>query len=241
MGSTPTPAPETAPCRNGCGRTVTVITLLECRIVPWCSVCVAADEAGERERRVEKLMRQAGAPAKFRRWSLATYPAGHAEGRAALDAASGWLLAFLSGERHNLLLYGDVGVGKTGLAWSLVRAVCEEGIDAMFVNLRDYLWGVRKTFDSGAEQDTRPHAATLLALDDLGAERPTDFAREELSTLIEQRAGAGRPTIVTSNYAPGELARRLGHDELVIGQRIVSRLVQDATQVRVEGKDRRLL
>lgn len=232
--------PETALCRNRCGRSVEVVTLFEFRLVPWCQVCVEADMAGERERRVERLMSQANAPAKFRRWSLATYPRGHAEGQAAFEAANGWLLSFLSGERHNLLLYGDVGVGKTGLAWSLVRAACEEGIDAMFVNLRDYLWGVRKTFDSGAEQDTRPHVTTLLALDDLGAERPTDFAREELATLIDQRAGAGRATIVTSNYAPDELARRLGHDELVIGQRLVSRLVQDATQVRIEGKDRRL-
>ena len=78
----------------------------------------------------------------------------------------------------------------------------------------------------------------MLALDDLGAERPTDFARDELATLVEHRYMQGLPTIVTS-YPPSKLAARLGHDDPEVGQRLVSRLTDDAVQIRFIGPDRR--
>jgi DNA replication protein DnaC len=240
MGSAPTPAPETALCRNGCGQTVPVYKLWDFTIIPWCDECVKADDEEEQQRRAAVLLSRANVPKKMRAWSLATFPRDHAEAEAAWQAATDWHRGFLAGETHNLLLFGPVGVGKSGLAWSLIRATCEQGTDSMFLNLRDYLWSIRDSFRTNEQVDRRAHSIPLLALDDLGAERPTDFARDELATLVEHRTGAGLPTIVTSNYAPDELARRLGHDDLVIGQRIVSRLVQDAVQFRVEGMDRRL-
>ena len=65
--------------------------------------------------------------------------------------------------------------------------------------------------------------ATYLVLNDLGAERVTDWARETLATIIEARYVSGWPAmIVTANYAPSALAMRLGHDNTVIGKRIVA-------------------
>ena len=77
-------------------------------------------------------------------------------------------------------------------------------------------------------------------VDDIGAERCTDWARETLATLIEDRYTRKLLTILTSNYSPSGLAARLGHDDPIIGQRIVSRIVESCAQVNVDGRDHRL-
>lgn len=218
----------------------------------YCDDCSLAllleDEAGRQQQIVEDLLTRAGG-GRMTPWSLQTYP-DDATGRRAKGIAAEWFstLTFhdrdTDDRRHasgsNLLLFGPVGTGKTGLAWSLVRALCEERVDAMLVPFRHYLREIRTAIRERTPVDDRPHRVSVLALDDLGAERPTDFAREELATLVEHRTERGLPTIVTSNYDPAELIGRLGHDEPLIGRRIVSRLVQDATQFRLEGVDRRL-
>jgi DNA replication protein DnaC len=44
-------------------------------------------------------------------------------------------------------------------------------------------------------------------------------------------------TVVTSNYSPSQLTRRLGHDDPIIGKRIVSRLVENAVIVKLDRAD----
>lgn len=213
-----------------------------------CPACVAAadarEAAEERARRLELALERAGRDARMREWSFASYPT-DAPGKAAAKVAGEWIAEYAAGARRNLIVYGNVGGGKTGLAWCVVRALIEEHeVDAMLVNFRTMLAELRQTYadkQQGLPIDySRAHRVPVLALDDVGAERPTDWAREELAILVEERYSLGRPTIITSNYAPGELARRLGHDDPVIGQRIVSRLTENAVQHEVKARDRRL-
>lgn len=204
-----------------------------------CPACAEADLERERrethDRRIAHLLDRAGG-GRMRHLSLATYPADN-HGSQALATVHTWLDA---DPRPNLLLYGTVGAGKTGLAWGLIRHLCEHGTEAMLVNLRDWLAKRRYAISTHEPPDLRPLHVPILALDDVGAERPTDWARDELAQLVEERYQHQRPTIVTSNYDPAELAKRLGHDDLVIGQRIVSRLCDGAVQVRFTGTDRRI-
>ena len=111
-----------------------------------------------------------------------------------------------------------------------------------FANVRQLLAQIRRSFSAGAAHDPTEEliAADLLVLDDLGAERRTDWALETLATLVEERYVAERVTIVTSNYRPSELARLLGQDDPVIGQRIVSRLIEDAVLIHLDRPDLRL-
>ena len=80
----------------------------------------------------------------------------------------------------------------------------------------------------------------VLVVDDVGSERPTDFARAELLELVDFRHLNKLPTWYTSNYEPDDLAARLGHDEPIIGSRIVSRMVARAQQFRLTSTDRRV-
>lgn len=72
----------------------------------------------------------------------------------------------------------------------------------------------------------------LLVLDDLGREKVTDWASERLYVLVNERYNRRRPTIVTTNYSPDELASR-GYDALI------SRLVEGAAVVLLTAADYR--
>lgn len=213
-----------------------------------CEACIEAadlaDVEAARQARIEAAMTRAAARVgeRLAELSLETYPT-DAAGLAALAVAEEWLRRREAGERENLLLFGPVGVGKTGLAWGIVRRLIERGDDALLVNFRELLAELRQAFAdrrAGVPIDyLRAYDVTVLALDDVGAERPTDFAREELANLVERRYTRRLPTIITSNYDPDDLAERIGHDDIVIGERIVSRLIEGATQWQIGGEDRR--
>lgn len=94
--------------------------------------------------------------------------------------------------------------------------------------------------DAGQEQKPL-RRVDVLVVDELGARsNPSAWATEKTELLIAERHKHGLPMIVTSNYPPSELAARFGKDDLVRGQRIVSRLCEGARQVRFSGIDRRI-
>jgi DNA replication protein DnaC len=74
--------------------------------------------------------------------------------------------------------------------------------------------------------------ADLVVLDDLGREKVTDWASERLYVLVNERYNAMRPTVVTSNYGPDQLAER-GYDALV------SRLVEGSPAIQITASDYR--
>jgi DNA replication protein DnaC len=236
------------PCRNvDCPYDRPIVPAFELVGIVFASLCPGCDrEERERERlelrrrTVERLMSEVRLGQRVRAWSLGTFPAGDSQGRAALQAGIRWLEAYRQGERGGLLIQGPVGVGKTGLAWGLARElITKDMVEANMVVFRDLHADIRDGFREGRRGDLRLRSTPVLFLDDLGAERPTDWARDELATLVEHRWERGLTTGITSNYSLAELADRLGHDDAVVGKRIVSRLQEGATRIRMEGPDRR--
>jgi DNA replication protein DnaC len=177
---------------------------------------------------------------RMREWTLDTFPAADLAGRRALSAVREWLDA----ETCRLLLYGSVGAGKTGLAFGLARAWIERSLGPVhFVNVRRLLEEQRARFSCG-EPKAIDHLLDasddeLVVLDDLGAERPTEFAVETVSLIVERLHVNDIALVVTSNYDPAGLAKRLGGREVVEGKRIVSRLVEDALVIELARGDLR--
>ena len=105
-----------------------------------------------------------------------------------------------------LLLMGPPGVGKTHIAVAALRqVVSEKCTPGLYYDTRSLLATIRRTYDPvtrGSEVDVlRPVVeAELLVLDDLGAERLTDWVDETMNYVVNTRYNDRRPTIFTSNY-----------------------------------------
>ena len=75
--------------------------------------------------------------------------------------------------------------------------------------------------------------ADCLVLDDLGAEKTTDWSFSVLYLIIDNRYNNYKKTIITSNFALNQLAGKLGDD------RIPSRIRAMCSIVKMDGDDRR--
>lgn len=135
-------------------------------------------------------------------------------------------------------LYGLPGRGKTYAAACCVRLAVERGRSARLMTAKALLDAVKSEWDGGERGALkRAERYELLALDDLGMERPTDWAMETLTGLIDARVAEGLPTVITSNFSLGELRDRWGGMQ---GARFASRITGACERVHLEGSDRRL-
>lgn len=123
--------------------------------------------------------------------------------------------------RPSLVLAGPPGSGKTHTAaWMVRRWIGGNGPDPRFVRVPDLLDELRQSIALKNDPGARPAAGyvlewlaslPLLVLDDLGAERATDWAVERLGVLLEQRLVQRRLTIVTTNLLdPAAVNEALG-------------------------------
>jgi DNA replication protein DnaC len=126
---------------------------------------------------------------------------------------------------HGLWLMGDVGTGKTSLAMLVSKAAVEAGRSVAIYSLPRLLARIRRTYDAEAGEDSylqffeRLASVDLLHLDDLGAEKTSDWVLEQLYAIVDERYGSQRSMVVTTNLDQAEL-------EAQIGPRTVSRLVE---------------
>lgn len=132
---------------------------------------------------------------------------------------------------RNLVLLGPVGTGKSFAAVAACRPACSTGAEVQFLPVDELLDLLRPGGPEGALYDLA--RIDRLIIDDLGAERATEWTADRLFATINRRWLEERPTVVTSNLDPGGLTEALG-------PRLFSRLVgNDAVVLRLSGQDRR--
>ena len=137
-----------------------------------------------------------------------------------------------------LWLFGDTGTGKTTLAMLVSKAVLESGHSVAIYSLPKLLARIRRTYDSEPGGDSylaffeRLTAVDLLHIDDLGAEKRSDWVLEQLYAIVNERYEARRSIIVTTNLPHHELEEQ-------IGTRTVSRLNEMCEELALFGDDRR--
>lgn len=139
-----------------------------------------------------------------------------------------------------IVLAGAVGVGKSHLAAAIVNEQLDRGGKALFCAVPALMNDLRAAVKDGKQELLLKELSTvpLLALDDLGAERGTEFALEQLFLIVNTRLVGQKATVITTNYVdPTDLIARLGE---MTGQRIVSRLREMGEWVVLKGRDRRM-
>ena len=146
---------------------------------------------------------------------------------------------------RGLLVVGPVGVGKTHLAVAVLAELVDTmGVRGVFCDFTDLLARIQATFSRGSDESEDEILATyreadLLVLDELGARRPTDWARDVLYGLLNTRYNRKRITIVTTNY--GDAPEKPGGEtlELRVGTAVRSRLAEMCQLIPLAGPDYR--
>jgi DNA replication protein DnaC len=139
---------------------------------------------------------------------------------------------------RGLWVFGGTGTGKTTLAMLISKAALEAGRTVAIYSLPKLLARIRRTYDSEPGGDSylsffeRLTSVDLLHLDDLGAEKRSDWVLEQLYALINERYESQRSVLITTNLDHMELEQQ-------IGARTVSRLTEICEEVELRGHDRR--
>lgn len=137
-----------------------------------------------------------------------------------------------------IYIHGAVGTGKTHICYAI-----SQNHSIRLWNVVDLMHEIRKDFDRSSYDKRRiddeltgndySDLRRTLILDDIGAERATDWVAETLYRIINHQYMNKAPTIFTSNCSLQELAER-------IGERSASRIVEMCNIITLTGVDRRI-
>lgn len=125
---------------------------------------------------------------------------------------------------ESIMLWGDVGNGKTHLAAAIHNYLIAQGKTVVFISMPELLSKIRATFNRDNNESEQQimkalMICDLLIIDDLGAEKISDWVLDTIFQIIDGRGRRERPILATSNLNPKDLPNR-------IEKRIPDRLVE---------------
>ncbi|MEC0242014.1 primosomal protein DnaI [Paenibacillus dokdonensis] len=174
--------------------------------------------------------------------------------RAAIVESMKFCTDYIPGKStHGLYLYGQMGVGKSRIAGAVAGELAKRGVDVLMVYVPDFFAEVKEAISSKTETvDSKLDAlrnASVLILDDIGAESITTWTRDEVLGPILQRRMEQLVTIYTSNLTIKELQQHLAnvkdakefdkkqHEKKA--ERIIDRIEPFVKVLPVGGRNRR--
>lgn len=134
-----------------------------------------------------------------------------------------------------LLLYGGVGTGKTFAAACIANALIDKGIPVLMTSFPRIANTVQGMTTGRQEYYDSFNDYILLIIDDLSAERKTEYMQEIVNSVIDTRYNSGLPMIITSNITAQELKNPVD----TTSERIFSRLLEKCHPIEIKGTDRR--
>ena len=133
-----------------------------------------------------------------------------------------------------LLLFGDVGTGKSFFAGCIANALLDQDVPVLMTNFPTILNRLTGMFsEDRADFIASFDEYDLLIIDDLGVERSTEYAMEQMFFVIDSRYRSRRPMIITTNLKLSELKNPpdLAH------ARIYDRILERCAPILFDGKN----
>lgn len=138
-------------------------------------------------------------------------------------------------EGKGLLLHGPVGTGKTYQAACIANRLIDNGYSALMTNFSRITNKIQGMYEGKQEYIDSLNRYALLVLDDLGAERKSEYMQEMVFNIIDSRYRAGLPFIITTNLTTDEITK----PQEVGYSRIYDRILERCFPVNISGQSRR--
>lgn len=137
-----------------------------------------------------------------------------------------------------LLLWGDAGTGKSFCAGCVANALLNQGIPVLMTNFARILSSLDGMhFNDRNEFIDSLNRYSLLIIDDLGAERNSEYSREQIFNVVDSRYRSRKPLIVTTNLTLSEMKGTAD----IVRKRIYDRILERCVPVRINNQNIREL
>jgi DNA replication protein DnaC len=147
--------------------------------------------------------------------------------------AAKYVEEFDSWEGESLMFWGEPGNGKSHLATAVANELTAKGKRVVFISMPDLLEKIKATFNKNSVETEAEimrglQMCDLLIIDDIGAEKVSDWVQEVIFRIVDGRYKRVKPIMATSNLEPKELAER-------IGKRAYDRLIEISQPIQNEA------
>src|SRR5688500_14403200 len=151
------------------------------------------------------LLEKARLPVRYTACHFHNYKPNNLSQRRAFELASQLAMEFPAVDQ-GLLLMGNVGVGKTHLAVSILKGLTERGFTCLFYEFGTLLKEIQDSYNVNTQASELAVLAPVLnadvlVLDELGGSKPTDWVRDTMAHVINTRYNDKKLTVFTTNYS----------------------------------------
>ena len=137
-------------------------------------------------------------------------------------------------DKKGLILAGPNGIGKNHLTAAMVNELADQIKSAFYSNITKVKTKICDAFGYSVEEAIESILSKdLICINDLGAERDNDYAKELLFDLVDRLYEDKRCLVITTNLTDEEMFKRYG-------SRIVSRFFEMCDMVRYADYDHRV-
>ncbi len=149
-----------------------------------------------------------------------------------------------NGKFKGLYLHGNFGCGKTYLIAALFNELAKKKISSEIVYFPELLRDLKVNFDLMGDTLDYLEEVDLLLIDDIGAEKVTEWGRDEiLGTILQKRMNNYKTTFFTSNLTIPELEQHLNmnkySDDEIRARRIIERVKQLTEDMELISENKR--
>jgi len=197
--------------------------------------------------RIDRLLASANIPSRYEHCELDNFDRWNKTTEIARIQAEKFVAEYPMPQPFGLLFMGPQGVGKTHLSVGIIKKLIRlKSIACIFCTFPELLKEIQDSWNPVSQASemsllTPVLSTEVLVLDELGAQKPSDWVRDQVAYILNYRYNENKVTIVTTNFLdhpelkddktrPDSLATR-------IGERIRSRLFEMCKTIKMEGMD----